>query len=248
MRACLLRGSDARHPNNVAATTALDPCRPGAIVSGSHLGPCRCAVVQSSQSPCAANGERRGRPVRPDAATGERQAGSVGRVDERRAIVRDQRHGAGGRTPQVESAVADVSPAHRQLFAAEHQHGHRHARRVALPAVAGRPRRSAHGQPGDRGPAHPLPSRRLPARVRAAALSEVRPVGGSAADAERIQRRLPPGVHGRPPASGGAESRVAGLFSGYLVRRHHGDRQHRIPRRPLDRLGRQRDHGGREAS
>ena len=44
------------------------------------------------------------------------------------------------------------------------------------------------------------------------------------------------------------ESIVAGLFDGHVGRRHAGDRQHRISRRPVDRLGRQHDHGGRKGS
>ena len=44
------------------------------------------------------------------------------------------------------------------------------------------------------------------------------------------------------------ESVVAGLFDGHVGRRHAGDRQHRLSRRPVDRLGRQHDHRGGKGS
>ena len=44
------------------------------------------------------------------------------------------------------------------------------------------------------------------------------------------------------------ESVMAGLFDGHMVGQHVGDRHDRISRRPVDRLGRQHDYGGRKDS
>ena len=181
-------------------------------------------VVQGPESASAANRNRRSRSGGGAAATGEWTTGSVRRVDDRGAPLCHPRHGTDQRAAEDESSVAKVPASHRQLLASEHQHRHRHARRAALPAVARETRRRAHGEPGDRRSAHPMPARLLRACVRAPSLSEVRPDAGSAGDAERVQRHLPSGLHGRPAAAGGSESVVAGLFDGHVGRRHAGDR------------------------
>ena len=95
MRSLQIEVTYVRRPSDVATPAPNRDGNSGGGSPGRHIRIGSCAVVQSAESARATHGERRSRPVRADASTGDWQAGPVGRVDDRRAGMCDPRHGSG---------------------------------------------------------------------------------------------------------------------------------------------------------